>query len=146
MRGKSLFEDIPIKRPCDYAQIPDTYCSFFRKENLDEKQFRFETNNSFYSAGLIALDRIKNVTNDIKSMCIPYNITKVNTFKKMIYDNKETVYSGRMVLEPGEALFELNFKMSPNLVLNDLPIRLNRYRNQSHCVNKRILRNFCFCY
>ena len=55
------------------------------------------------------------ITNDIKSMCIPYNITKVNRFKKMIYDNKETVYSGRMVLEPGEALFELNFKMSPNL-------------------------------
>ena len=145
LRGISLFEEIPVNRSCADAQIPDTYCSCFRKENLDESQFLLETQNTFHSAALMALDHIRNLTHNVQSLCVPYNITSVNTFKKLIYD-KETVYSGRMILEPGTALFELNFKMKPSLTLSDTPIRLNRYANQSHCVNDRLLRTICFCY
>jgi hypothetical protein len=146
LRGISLFEEIPTNRSCADAQIPETYCSCFRKEDLDESQFLEETKNTFNSAAMIALNEIRNITYEVRAKCAPYSITSSNTFKKIVFNDGKTVYSGRMELQPGDALFEINFKFnSSNLIMNDVPIRLSRYSNQSYCVNKRILKNFCFC-
>ena len=146
LRGISLFEEIPTNRSCADAQIPETYCSCFRKEDLDESQFLEETKNTFNSAAMIALNEIRNITYEVRAKCAPYSITSSNTFKKIVFNDGKTVYSGRMELQPGDALFEINFKFnSSNLIMNDVPIRLSRYGNQSYCVNKRILKNFCFC-
>ena len=146
LRGISIFEEIPLQRSCSDAQIPKTYCSCFHKENLDEKQFLSETKITFNSAALIALNEIRNLTFEVKSLCAPYSLAKTNSFKRIVFNDGEIIYSGRMELQPGEALFEINFKMnSSGLILNDTPLRLSRYDNQSYCVSKRLLKNLCFC-
>jgi hypothetical protein len=71
----------------------------------------------------------------------------VGEFKKIHYSKEKIIYSGQILLQPGEALFQINLKLDKKdeLVFNDLPIRLSKYGNQSHCIHDRDLQNYCYC-
>ena len=146
LRGISLFERIPARRSCAEALIPVTYCGCFKAVDLSEEDFSAETQHSFRSIGAKTLDYIKNITKTIRDKCVPYNVTSVSNFKKIFYSGQKIVYSGQIMMQPGDALFQLNFKMSPDLKFNDAPLRLSQYGNQSSCINDRNLQNYCFCY
>ena len=147
LRGTSLLEKIPPNRLCSEIHISDSFCSCFKAFNLNESQFIVETKNSFNSVGVKTLDYIKNITKPISSKCIPYVIDSIGDFKKIHYSEKKIIYSGQILLNPGNALFQINLKLNSNQVLsfNDLPIRLSKYGNQSSCVYERDLQNFCYC-
>ena len=145
LRGISLVETIPSNRTCNEALIPVSFCSCFKSVDLSEAQVLNETKHSFRSISAKTLNYIKNITATIRDKCVPYNVTSVSNFKKLFYSYTNIVYSGQIMLQPGDALFQLNFKMSPDLKFYDAPLRLSKYGDQSKCINDRNLKNYCFC-
>ena len=146
LRGISIFEEIPEKRSCTEALIPVAMCGCFKAVDLDEPQFQMETKHSFQAIGAKTLDYVNNLTVTIKEKCVPYNVSSVNNFKKVFYSDKKIVYSGQIMLQPGDALFQLNFKMSSDLSFVEAPLRLSKYGDQSRCITDRHLQNYCFCH
>ena len=147
LRGTSLIEKIPSNRLCSDMHIGDSYCSCFKAYSLNESQLLAETKNSFNSIAAKTLNYIKNITKSISSKCVPYTFDSLGEFKRVHYSDKKIIYSGQILLKPGDALFQINLKLENNhdLSFNDLPIRLSKYGNQSSCIYDRDLQNYCFC-
>ncbi len=147
LRGTSLLEEISPHRLCSDVHITDSYCSCFKSINITESQILTETRHSFNSIGVKTLNYIKNITKSISSKCLTYSVDYVGEFKKIHYSKEKIIYSGQILLQPGEALFQINLKLDKKdeLVFNDLPIRLSKYGNQSHCIHDRDLQNYCYC-
>lgn len=145
LRGISLFENIPVNRSCSDANIPEKFCNCNKEIKMSESEFLKETNFSFYSAGLIALNFVNNLTSTIRKSCIEYNLTTIAHIKKILL-TKKTLYTGVFIFSPGEAWIEADFRMIDNkLTLEDMPIRLSAYGEQSHCLKHSLLSNFCYC-
>jgi hypothetical protein len=147
LRGTSLFEEISSHRLCSDVHITDSYCSCFKSISITESQILKETKNSFDSIGVNTLNYIKNITKAMSVKCLTYSVEFIGEFKKIHYSKEKIIYSGQILLQPGEALFQINLKLDKKdeLVFNDLPIRLSKYGNQSHCIYDRDLQNYCYC-
>ena len=146
LRGISLLMEVPSTRFCSDAYISDSYCSCLNSIKLNETAFMQETQHSFNSICMKTLDYIRNITQNIRPKCVPYSVSSIGEFKKTFYSSTKVIYSGQILLQPGDALFQLDLKMNNHeLQFNDLPIRLSKYGNQSSCIFDRDLQNYCFC-
>ncbi len=147
-RGISLFENIPANRSCSGALVSDSLCSCFKKKSItDEKQFSRETNGaSFSSATTLTIDRINSLTEKLRKQCRAFKLKRVVSFKKIFINEHVKFYTSVIVLQPGEAWFESNFKVSNDeLVLDRDPVRLSAYGDQAKCIKDTRLVNYCFC-
>ena len=145
LRGTSLFHKIPQNRTCSSALISEEFCSCVKAE-LDESIFLKETGHSFYSASLLALNLINNLTSHLRDKCELYTILEIISLKKMIFD-RINVYTQILVLAPGSAWFEVTYKLIENhLIIINNPIRLSAYGDQAKCLNNDpFLPSYCFC-
>jgi len=147
-RGISLLEQVPRDRSCEDAYIPNRECNCFSSKEINEDEFKNETNESFHSASTKILHFINNLTETVRSKCEPFRIKKIISFKKMLL-NKFNLYVSVLVMEPGDAWFETNLKLKrPNhrvLEIYKVPNRISAYGKQSYCVNNSFLENYCFC-
>ena len=146
LRGISLLHKIPQNRTCENALITEDFCNCYKKEEIKEATLIRETGHSFNSSSLLALNFINNLTSDLRSKCEVYKILEIVSFKKMIFSG-ENVYTEILVLEPGQAWFEVTFKtVNEKLILNDVPIRLSAYGAQAFCIkDDAFLPSYCFC-
>lgn len=131
------------------ALIGDKLCNCFRQENVTEADLAASVGASFTfaSAAQLVLDAINSLTKSSRSLCRLFELERIAEFKKLSL-NRITVYSVVVILQPGEAWFEAWLKLNSKkrrLVLEEDPVRLSAYANQSHCVKDLKLVNYCYC-
>jgi hypothetical protein len=148
LRGVSLFETVSLNRTCSDALIPEKLCSCFKQELLNiEQKFSQETGGeTFLSASSLVLDHINNLTNKIRLQCKLFKLKRVVSFKKIYINDLVKFYTNVAVLEPGDAWFETKFKLiNGNLKIENDPVRISAYGDQSKCIKDTKLVNYCYC-
>lgn len=147
LRGISLFEEIPQHRSCLDALIPEKICLCYDSIQIKEAEFHAETNRTFSQVTQMIVSKINKITDDYRNLCKMFQFKLLNSAKKLVYSDSSILYRFIVILEPGDAWFEVDLQRS---LLNELEIhgfitRLSPYAKQSLCMNQTLLRNFCFC-
>ncbi|CAG2110461.1 unnamed protein product, partial [Medioppia subpectinata] len=149
--GLSLFTPISENRECSAAAIPDMFCSCFAENVVTDYR-------PFYMSGIIGqiVNKINSLTDSVREMCAKYEYESIarvyqreNARKDSEYSLGNTTYHiVQMFMNPGKALFETVIKgvngTAANMTIVGEISRINRYGNQSHCINDKILKNYCF--
>lgn len=158
-----LSELIPINRTCDQAKIPPLYCICETK-----KYFTISLNNMNNLANL-AMEFLGQLNQILPKNCAQLKLAKI--IESFIYEPNS--YFGLELTIPVELTIQVEpsgavlrtmlnchlinghtnstISTPPQLILatkitrNFEIERLNRYNNQSNCINDRILRKYCFC-
>ena len=140
----SLFSEIPLNRTCVDARIPQEFCSCisFKSISLENKTIKKSVSHLLSSISAIVLP--------YNNKCTSLHLKKIVSAK--LLDSKDP----RIILVvvavqvmPSEGIFEATIKYSKEndrfSVVGHIT-RLNKYENQSWCVNEVKLKPFCFCF
>lgn len=140
MRGESLF--LPIKdRNCETAHIPEEFCVCDTEVPLNvsaNAQIR-----------TMAEDFAKDINQrlDPHPQCVQLYLKNVISVSQ-VGDVKEQRYRFTIEVSPSNAIFEALLLYDPfesqTTVIGDIN-RINKYGNQSLCVQDQFLRKLCFC-
>ena len=146
LRGISLFEEINSNRTCSEANVPLSICACKKVYQMNEDQFKKETNFDYITAANHLLHEIISKTDEIRPSCEIFKLIANSEAFKMIIDGK-IFYSLRVLLQPGDAVFEGSLKLSKNKDFLKVSMieRISRYGDQSHCVSGKKFEGFCYC-
>lgn len=149
LRGVSLFENINMNRTCNDAMIPQEHC-YCNKEiisKVEESEFINKTNVDFKNASLIILNNLNEITESFRSKCSLFKIEKIKSIQKIIFYMQSEFYKFDILMQPGDALFEVNFKLDKEKSKHTTSQfkRLSLYNNQSSCMNEKYFYGFCYC-
>ncbi|XP_054164693.1 uncharacterized protein LOC128962340 [Oppia nitens] len=150
--GTSLFTPISDQRQCINASIPEMFCSCFSDQIVTDYQ-------PFYRSGIIGqiVDHLNSLTDLYRYMCSTFKFHSVYRIYQRENSRNDSEYLlGQQVfyiiqlyVNPGMALFETVVKSlstrSANYTMIGKINRINRYGNQSDCINDKILKNYCYC-
>jgi len=169
--SRSVFRRLPESRTCADAGIPDQFCTCHDATSVSiNRPVIKELAKDLVSYINFLLTPRSNVCQQLSL----YNITEAKVYftasgdtdHNPIYRNPSFFQrlkgidnddSGRYVLMiytlPNYALIEgmIDFRQrpvdrnSPNVTIVGEPLRINRYGNQSHCINERVLKQYCLC-
>ena len=166
-RGLSLFSEIPKGRTCDHARVLPHWCTCHKKEPVSlkgksviqaAKSVVTTINSQLHNQGSTpcAILRLSGVTDALKLQ----SNDQVLFFKNSQHDviGRTVIYGEkpkRMIdylitlhATPGDGLFEATVRHSIEddhyQVIGDIS-RINRYGNQSVCINSASLKKFCYC-
>ncbi|XP_013781321.1 uncharacterized protein LOC106465633 [Limulus polyphemus] len=165
-KGISLFDEIPVNRTCNTAFILPHWCTCNVYKEVET------TNSIVVKAARALLDTINQWLEKYKNKCEPLSIAlvvesrvsvaneEILKFQKHIknvnnrdmkHDDKVSApedYLLTVMTYPNKAIFEstVRYYREKNdfKVLNDVS-RLDKYENQSKCINIARLRKFCAC-
>jgi hypothetical protein len=142
-RGESLFSKISDTRNCSDVGVPESMCScsqYKKVENTSLIYRKFDLSN-------IVVRKINDLLENHMTICEQLTLDKtiivyMDTSKKRLQGFKITIRTS-----PGGALFEapVFVDSTTNEHKVGLILRINRYGDQSKCVNDYFLRNYCFC-
>lgn len=168
---RNLFYPIPVDRHCADAGIEEQYCSCQERLNISTTKIPVQSLAKFlvrsindmlserqyvcYNLNLRTVTEasVSYSNNDIETN---YKLKKSGIFNKY-FCNQFADISGRYSIVfqtiPGMASFEgvVDFTeyskgdVTSKMNMIGQPVRLDRYGNQSHCVNDASLRPFCYC-
>ena len=159
--GISLFREIPATRTCDSAGIESHWCSCNFGEPVDIKQPHIVAgareilnviNDKLRESPSCATLTLAQVTDAIE-MKIHENIDKHGKNAKAFVDYMgfdENVHTYMLTVEAKEgggrfeATVQYNSDYDAFHVLGDIS-RVNRYGDQSYCVDLHSLKRYCFC-
>ena len=150
--GLSLFESvISPDRDCNNASIPEMYCGCYDDLEIDE----FDVIRPDYTIPKV-MAKIRLYTDELRDKCAEYEFHSIHKLflRGMTRNDSEfklgdsLIYIIQLFVNPGMALFETvlrGFDQNTRFeVINEIT-RINLYGNQSHCLNDKILNNYCFC-
>uniref|UniRef100_A0A914VCR0 Uncharacterized protein n=1 Tax=Plectus sambesii TaxID=2011161 RepID=A0A914VCR0_9BILA len=161
-RGYSLLRPLPVKRTCEEAGIPGSYCVCQRETFLNV------TDRKVLDAAQTLVDHLNLMLKDYSQMCAhlqlkdirhaqmfmpPMNMVlnpSYKTFFKNIKKPSGFFINYRVAIEvaPSGALLEATLRNSLNdkafTVIDDVN-RINKYGNQSLCIQSAVLRKYCYC-
>jgi hypothetical protein len=142
-RGESLFSDVSNTRNCTGAGIPSSMCTCSRYKEIKNFTSLYTKRNL---SGLI-ISKLNELLKDHKSVCENLALDKTISVFQAANDRKQKTYRITIQTVPGKAVFEalVYFDTSGNTYKVGQIIRINRYGNQSKCVNDYFLRNYCYC-
>lgn len=171
--SRSLFSKIPEARTCADAGIPAQYCTCYDSSSVSTShpvvirlgKFAVQhLNLMLHDYQSVCRELVlKNVT-EAKVMYIAEgdednsHIERHPGFFKRLQGITETNESGRYVLmlytKPNNGLIEIMIdyeKQAADGTNNKMtvigePVRVNKYGNQSHCINDSTLRQYCLCF
>lgn len=160
-KGISLFRPIPEKRSCYDANIPEHYCPCYSSQEVDVKSKRVQEMANVVLTKINAMlqkHMDKCATLRLKST-LSASLVKSNferdksmeerfSIRSYIYsDKQDTRYLLVIQTEPGDAKFEstVHYGESSGIEVSGDINRINRYGNQSHCMNIKLMRLYCFC-
>ncbi|CAD6193934.1 unnamed protein product [Caenorhabditis auriculariae] len=138
-RGQSLFEPIP-ERNCEEAGVPDEFC-------VCEKEFDTDTNDSkIKDLGNSLVQHINTILESYKD-CAKLELKQVHS--ATIFENEEEErrrYRLAVEVLPSRGIFEALMQVSEDeiKVVGDIN-RINKYGNQSICVDQQFIRKLCYC-
>lgn len=148
-RGISLFLPIPKTRTCENAAIASHWCTCRKYDKFIDVTDPFADN--------IAQTVIAHLNNLLKSypQCESLQLNAILYVNMKISDIKNVtnqLVNGKMATigiqtNPGFGEFEATISIynEKHYELTGTVSRTNLYRNQSHCVNDRKLKLYCFC-
>ncbi len=150
--GISLFEEIPETRDCNKASISEHFCSC----SEDIKIYNLEV---IKPIAMKVVEKINFLTMGLRENCVSFEFDSIHAAYERIHSNNlnddsedvftkiKKTYLIQVYVKPGKALFESTVKIfdENNIeVIGDIS-RINKYGNQSHCINNPILEKYCFC-
>ena len=152
-RGISLFERIPVNRSCEDALIPHQFCLCFEENTITNVEFETERNITISYVTNVFLIFVNNLIKDVSEKCKEFQFDKVNEIRRYIIDARFAQYKFIILLQPGNALFEVLINVDLTRTLKDKNfisvlgnvIRLSLYGHQSFCINDKVLERFCYC-
>ncbi|KAL4229514.1 hypothetical protein ACF0H5_012554 [Mactra antiquata] len=170
--SRCLFSKIPDHRTCVDAGIPDQYCTCFDSNPVDTSIQIVKTLANF---GVEHLNELLQKYKNLCRILTLKNITEAkvmytaegdsdnshidrnpNWFKRLLGYKEDN--SGRYVLmlytSPNNGLIEImiDFEEHPQkgfdnkMTVIGEPVRVNKYGNQSHCIEDPTLRQYCLCH
>jgi hypothetical protein len=145
--GKSLFEEIPENRTCAMASILDNFCACHRG-------IPFENWTYVKSFGELTVKEINLLLKNNFHMCHELAFEKVIS-SYMRHISHEKIKDGKNIkvilvqicVTPSNAIFEATIRVKNNtkpVVVGDISL-LNKYGNQSHCIQDLLLERYCYC-
>nr|XP_022339282.1 uncharacterized protein LOC111134497 isoform X3 [Crassostrea virginica]XP_022339283.1 uncharacterized protein LOC111134497 isoform X3 [Crassostrea virginica]XP_022339284.1 uncharacterized protein LOC111134497 isoform X3 [Crassostrea virginica] len=159
-RGISLFREIPERRSCDDAAIPGDYCVCDSYEPMDAKsaiskdigQFLVSHINQALSkhgdkCAILQLSEIKDsffVKSNLQRRRENEEFTLRTLFRS---DPDIKKYLNVFETRPGNALFEALVSTNDNGSYDVIGRinRVNKYGNQSWCIDEKFSKPLCFC-
>ena len=102
------------------------------------------------------MDKINEKTAKVRKNCSEYEFQSIHKLYERVLNPTETsndifktirTFIIHVYLNPGKALFETIVKLinKDKVEIKGEIARLNLYGNQSHCMNDKLLKNFCYC-
>ena len=139
---QSLFTELPLNRSCADAGIDQHWCTCVDFQVIDE------SSNIVQSA-------VQKIISEVNKHLAPYpkcaklKLKKVHSARKSAY-NSSTNYLISFNVSPSNAQLEATIRCDDDKNCEDYKIigtvsRLNRYGDQSICVNDSELRKYCYC-
>ncbi|OWF49683.1 uncharacterized protein LOC110451404 [Mizuhopecten yessoensis] len=168
-RGISLLQQIPLNRTCAMAKIDVHWCTCLMQENRDVKSEHVQ------KAAFEILSYINQLTEPVRSECVPLNVKEIILAYLMIpnekvltyirsrdadnrvanFSQEATVdivhYQITMVTLPNNGMYEATILMNVTngriKVNPEMISRLDLYGTQPACIQRRYpdLRKYCFC-
>lgn len=166
VRALSLLNEIPEDRSCEDAGILPHWCTCSSHENLDVK------NETVIEVGLTMVEKINGQLEKVLDVCekltlktIRYALRIVPSDKVLRFEqskndvvDRHVVYGERanpyidyqvtLQTSPGGAVFEGTIRFDEENKSYDLVgdvSRINKYGEQSHCIDVHHLRKLCYC-
>ncbi|XP_023241724.1 uncharacterized protein LOC111639970 [Centruroides sculpturatus] len=140
---------IPTKRTCEKAGIPENYC-------VCEKEIKIPpTDQRCLEAANKLVQHLNQILEPVKLLCAQLSLRNISK-GKVLMPSKSTAYRRgyafniRVLIsvKPSEAILEALLQKTAwsteFKVIGDVS-RLNKYGNQSSCIQHRELRKFCYC-
>ena len=152
-RGISLFERIPVNRSCEDALVPHQFCLCFEENAMSILEFEKERNMTVSNVTKFILIFVNNLIKNVTDKCKEFQFDKVNEIRRYNIDSRFAQYKFIILLQPGDALFEVLISVDKIKAFNDKNllkvlgnvVRLNKYGHQSFCINDKFLERFCYC-
>ena len=151
-KGVSLFAPISSGRTCADAGIPAHYCTCQSWTQLTSNSTNVRT---------IVEGVVTKINTKIRhsSKCAQLSLHKINTAKlsnriKLVKKQVHHYYRFQLQTKPGFGLFDVSVWVKKNytsgdpgglILLDDAISRINRYGNQSRCVNGLTIKKLCYC-
>lgn len=166
-RGISLFSEIPLRRTCKDADLSEDYC-------ICQSSFKINPDFAIVRQAVTAvIDYINNLLDKMeKGKCVELHLKKIKGASLFLKKGKDTNLINKFTetnntdnskslkefnelelgvtfsVNPSDAAFEAHVtctgKVKKICKANEHISRLNLYKQQSHCVQKK-LKEFCFC-
>lgn len=147
-RSISLFLPIPDRRTCFLADIPDTYCGCFDRISIpiNESIVQF--------AAKFIVDEINQILEPHLTKCAQLKLHLIRHASFMSNAVRFNEYHPfrlqdvfvQLQTVPGYGIFEATVRSTAGRsTLSDDITRINRYENQSYCVDDANLKKFCRC-
>ncbi|XP_071125528.1 uncharacterized protein [Mytilus edulis] len=165
-RSMSLLNEIPEDRTCDEADILPHWCTCSKHEELDIQ------NKTVIKIGVTLISKINQDLKDSFDVCeklhlksIKYALRVIPSDKvlrfeqskndvidrKVIYGDRVKSYIDYQITvqtQPGDAVFEGTLRYDEKGKTYDLVgdvSRINKYGDQSHCIEQHHLKKLCYC-
>ncbi|XP_030384483.1 uncharacterized protein LOC115631787 [Scaptodrosophila lebanonensis] len=140
-RGISLFLPIPDERNCTTAEIVENFCTCHSLRKTSTKDSNVQRAARFM---------VRSINNIIKlqTMCEKVVLDYVLNSYFWSRPNEELVYEIKLSIQtnPGMARFEGTVRFSGYSIAMAGPIqRINKYGNQSYCIQNYLIEMFCYC-
>ncbi|XP_061163854.1 uncharacterized protein LOC133172999 [Saccostrea echinata] len=142
-RGESLFSEVSDVRNCSDVGVPSSMCTCSQYEKLDN----FSKIYAEHNLSAIVVTKLNNLLKNHQTICEHLTLDKTISVYKAASIKRLHVFKLTIRTLPGKALFEaaVGFDSSKNEYKVEQILRINKYGDQSKCVNDYMLRNYCFC-
>ena len=156
LHGTSLFSEIDRDRNCSTAAVPTKYCSCFSYTDVNVTQPEVK------AAALFLVGEINQDLHEVRSLCETLELQAIHAALRYRAHRDKIQYLYKVVFTtlPGSAQFEGTVRVTNRELreggsklthgtwsfVREGPVsRVNRYDNQSVCVNESVLRLYCYC-
>ena len=144
VKSISLFSEIPLNRTCVDARIPLEFCSCINIKHISRK------NKTVKKSAEHLLNNISAIVLPYNKTCTSLNLEKIVSAKLLDSNDPRTILIIVAVqVMPSKGIFEATIQYSKKkhkFHLMGHITRINKYENQSWCVNEVKLKPFCFCF
>ncbi|KAB7505519.1 hypothetical protein Anas_01315 [Armadillidium nasatum] len=142
-RRISLFQSLPETRTCSDVGMPLKYCAC-------QIQVPMEDRDGIYQKIALYLKSYMNKQLDKFKKCAKVTTLEVRKVQKVYGENIGHIMSVQAYYDPGGAIIEVTIiwdkseEINPFRVSGDIS-RINKYGNQSHCIDDILLMKICVC-
>uniref|UniRef100_T1J7E8 Uncharacterized protein n=1 Tax=Strigamia maritima TaxID=126957 RepID=T1J7E8_STRMM len=147
-RSNSLFTPVSLNRTCSIANIESQFCTCFERQQVSVE------NESAIAGAKLLTENINQMISSLSNSCAVLElkqIIEVSAHDVDIDRKEKELYTNYLItfeVSPSKGIFQgiaLFNHMTDEYTIEKNIDRLNKYGNQSLCINDPHLRLFCYC-